>query len=187
MIYLIPQILESTYSLLSLLTEVSDHLILLGIIQSSLERFLASHPTSDLTESISALSISDTHPSPAQVHTSAFIFALNGLGMCILHLPAPVVFVEASRLEPLLMTSLADSAISVRQAANTLILAIQCVIGDSAKTLGLFPEMTVTQRNLATYLMETNGVMGPSSLMGVEERRGKVLEEMDGLMARSMS
>lgn len=133
--------------------------------------------------------------------------------MCILRLPKPVVLVESPNLETLIMTALTSPVITIRQAANTLILAIQCVLGDSSTTLGLFPQMTVTQRNLATYLMETNGLIshtthlrngsngngmggangnggGRSSVGNGEdevERKEKVLGEMDALMLRSMT
>lgn len=194
------QILESTYSLLSLLTSATDHLILLGIIQSSLDTFLlhnggpARHSASETnaeTVDLSALP-SAAGASTEQIKTSGYIFALNGIGMCILRLPAPVVLVEASRLEPLIMTALESPVITVRQAANTLILAIQCVLADSTTTLSLLPRLSATQRNLATYLMETNGLMRGNHKSGLdgdqaeEERMERVIGEMDGLMSRSM-
>lgn len=96
------------------------------------------------------------------------------------------------------MTALSSQIITIRQAANTLILAVQCDIGDSSVTLSLFPGMSATQRNLATYLMETNGLIlhtGAANKKaelddsgeGGEERKEKVLGEMDALMQRSMT
>jgi CLIP-associating protein 1/2 len=115
--------------------------------------------------------------------------------MCILRLPASVVEIEAARLEGIVMASLASETVTTRQAANTILLAIQCVLGDDTRTLALFPGLSGAQRNLATYLMETNGLLRSNVQTGhgaivvgdeevEEERRQKVLAEMEGQMAK---
>jgi CLIP-associating protein 1/2 len=202
-VWLIGQILESTYSLLSLLTSATDHLILLGVIQSSFETFDKDHPadpssTTETPDSTQSALVSPEHI----VRSSGYIFALNGIGMCILRLPQAVVLTESPRLEPLVMTAMTSPILPIRQAANTLILAVQCVLQDSSATLALFPRMTQTQRNLSTYLMETNGLIphkaftsqtggsngkvGHEATRDIEEgRKEKVLGEMDALMSKS--
>lgn len=171
------KVLESTNSLLSLLTNVTDCVLLLTTLRTGLETYLAA-------------------PSPSKsAISSASLFALNGIGMCILRLPASVVEIEAARLEGIVMASLASETVTTRQAANTILLAIQCVLGDDTRTLALFPGLSGAQRNLATYLMETNGLLRSNvqtghgaSVLGEdeveEERRQKVLAEMEGQMAK---
>jgi hypothetical protein len=50
---------------------------------------------------------------------------------------------------------------------------------DSQRTLALFPDLSETQKNLAVYLMDQNGLLGPGG-GGTPE---KVLKEMGGLRA----
>ena len=138
-----------------------------------------------------------SNPSTAAATASASLFALNGIGMCILRLPASVVEIESARLEGIVMSCLASETVTTRQAANTVLLAIQCVLGDDTRTLALFPGLSGAQRNLATYLMETNGLLrsqaslSTASRAGDEEeeeaRRQTVLAEMEGQMAKGAS
>lgn len=96
------------------------------------------------------------------------------------------------------MGSLASETVTTRQAANTVLLAIQCVLGNDTRTLALFPGLSGAQRNLATYLMETNGLLQCATACSaeaemkreverVEERKQRVLTEMEGQMVKGVS
>lgn len=66
-----------------------------------------------------------------------------------------------------------------RQAAHHLLLSIQCVLKDAQKTLGVYPNLSETQKNLAMYLMGQNGL-----LPGGDGTSEQVAHEMAGLMSR---
>jgi CLIP-associating protein 1/2 len=89
--------------------------------------------------------------------------------------------------------AIGSPTVSTRQAAQTLLLAIQCVIADAQRTLSLFPRMSTGQKDLSMYLMEKNGLIRPSgtSTDGIEldqvERKERVVGEMVGLMARGVA
>lgn len=93
-----------------------------------------------------------------------------------------------------------------------LLLAIQCVLHDSHKTLALVPDLDVAQKNMTMYLMDSNGLLErPGDLSGgghaqqerngdghehghageieadAEERKERVVEEMAGLMSRGVA
>lgn len=88
------QILESTNSLVSLLTETSDPVYLLGLLRASLDRYINSRQAGN-----GASTNSDTPDiNEAKARASGYLFGLNAIGMCILRLPAAVVEVEAPKL-----------------------------------------------------------------------------------------
>jgi hypothetical protein len=94
---LIEQILESTNSLISLLAEICDPVYLLGLLRASLDRYIAIHAvTPEVGANGNRAEISTLHGVKAQA--SGYLFGLNGMGMCILRLPAPVIEVEAPKL-----------------------------------------------------------------------------------------
>jgi hypothetical protein len=87
-----------------------------------------------------------------------------------------------------------------------LLLAIQCVLNDAHRTLSLVPGLNAGQKNLAMYLMESNGLLresapghassqkssdgeeqGQGTLGEEEERKERVAEEMAGLMSRGVA
>lgn len=72
--------------MLSLLTEVCDPVFLLSRLQSALQRFLAAQPVEQVSQKSS------------RVHTSAYTYVLNAMGMCILKLPKEAVEHEAKQL-----------------------------------------------------------------------------------------
>lgn len=97
------QILESTNSLVSLLTEVSEPVYLLGLLRASLDRYISSRSSE---HDVSANG-SETDPSKGKARASGYLFGLNAIGMCILRLPAAVVEVEAPKLTgPVMQVSL---------------------------------------------------------------------------------
>ena len=80
---------------------------------------------------------------------------------------------------------MASPTTTTRQAANTLILAIQCVLRDAQATLALFPDLNAGQKDLATYLMDKNGLLSPEGGSGGESGAASgVMGEMTDLMAR---
>ncbi|KAL1405184.1 suppressor of tub2 mutation [Vanrija albida] len=180
-----PIILESTNSLVSLLTEVCSPPFLLLLLHSALDRFVAA-------QSSSQSNLTSLQHEPAQLRgerakVSGYNFALNAMGMCILHLPKEAVEAEARRLERQVMAALAlttAQGVLARQAAHRVILAVQCMLGDDVRTLALFPELDPGQRSFATYLMQQNGVMNKAPSDSAEDaaRRQAVLDELlDGL------
>jgi hypothetical protein len=90
------------------------------------------------------------------------------------------------------LQALASPTVSTRQAAQTLLLAIQCVLIDAHRTLSLFPRLATGQKDLAMYLMDKNGlILHAAQSQGVdpaeeEERKERVVGEMVGLMARGL-
>lgn len=48
---------------------------------------------------------------------------------------------------------------SSRQAGNRVILAVQCMLQDDTRTLDIFPGLTCTQRDFATYQMSQSGLL----------------------------
>lgn len=85
---------------------------------------------------------------------------------------------------------------SVRQAGQTLLLAVQAVLMDSQLTLSFFPRLSTGAKDLAVYFFEKNGLLnvadgglaapaaGPDD---AAERKEKVLEEVVGSMARGVA
>ena len=68
---------------------------------------------------------------------------------------------------------------------------MQAVLCDAQITLSLFPGLDDGQRNLATYLMEKNGLLRAGRSVDEDEdeqegmeRRDKVVGEMVGLLGR---
>lgn len=88
-----PQIIESTNSLISLMTEISDSVYLLGLLRASLDRYIAKHQNHDDANGESS------HSTQAKARASGYVFGLNAIGMCILRLPAPVIEIEAPKLD----------------------------------------------------------------------------------------
>lgn len=83
--------MESTNSLISLLTEICDPVYLLGLLRASLGRYVsAQQPINTNGNGVAARSM--------KLDASGYIFGFNGMGMCILRLPAPVIEVEAPKL-----------------------------------------------------------------------------------------
>jgi CLIP-associating protein 1/2 len=82
--------LESTNSLISLLAEICDPVYLLGLLRASLGRYISAQQGESNGDGV-------THQS-SKVQASGYIFGFNGMGMCILRLPAPVIEVEAPKL-----------------------------------------------------------------------------------------
>ena len=140
-----------------------------------------------------------------RIRASGELFGLTGIGLCILRLPREVVEIEGARLAPLVMDvsfqslkdrpsglildtqALTSTVVTTRQAANTLILAIQVVMGDSNATLALFPELNAAQKNLAHYLMEKNGLLQkPKPTEDEETRKVHVEGEMANLLGRGV-
>lgn len=85
---------------------------------------------------------------------------------------------------------------SVRQAGQTLLLAVQAVLMDSQLTLSFFPRLSTGAKDLAVYFFEKNGLLNqPESVDAAlaagpgdaAERKEKVLEEVVGLMARGVA
>jgi CLIP-associating protein 1/2 len=99
-----PVILESTNSLVSLLTEVCDPPFLLSLLHSALDRFLAAH-----ISEVNKVGENEVHGERAIA--AGYNFGLNAMGMCIIHLPKEVVELEAKRLEKQVM------AVSRRQSS----------------------------------------------------------------------
>lgn len=80
---------------------------------------------------------------------------------------------------------------TTRQAANTVIIAIQAVLMDTTATMALFPDLDDGQRNLAHYLMDKNGLLRQGTSAGdgdageaTGEHRERVIGEMVGLLGR---
>lgn len=174
-------ILEATNAMISLLTEVCDPPFLLSLLRAALERF------------ISTVRTGTGFTSRDQVYgeraaAAGYSFALNAMGMCILHLPQEAVEVEAKQLAGPVMEALrldSSCAVMARQAAHRVILAVQCVITDDVRTLALFPRLSTGQRSFATYLMQQNGVMGRADDEAeADARRRTVLNELIGGLAK---
>ncbi|EIW72825.1 hypothetical protein TREMEDRAFT_42004 [Tremella mesenterica DSM 1558] len=188
-------ILESTNSLISFLTEVSDPLFLLSVLSASLDRYLVRHPPEEMERIMEKLDISTSSTINGaetgqkvlrgeKARASGYSFGLNAMGMCVLRLPKEVVRIEGKNLAGIIMTALSSPTITTRQAANTLILALQCVLQDAQETLGLLPELNAGQKDLAMYLMDKNGLL-VDLLPGESGGREGVMGEMTELMARS--
>jgi CLIP-associating protein 1/2 len=82
--------LESTNSLISLLAEICDPVYLLGLLRASLDRYISAQQVESNGNGV-------THQA-SKVEASGYLFGFNGMGMCILRLPAPVIEVEAPKL-----------------------------------------------------------------------------------------
>lgn len=105
--------LESTNALISLLVQISDPMLLLFNLRSSLDRFLTRHPapsssstdSSDpMTSALSQLSLSSSKESPEKMtRNSGYLFGLTSIGMCVLRLSAPVVVSEGPKLGQIVM------------------------------------------------------------------------------------
>lgn len=78
---------------------------------------------------------------------------------------------------------MASPTSTTRQAANTLILAIQWVLADRQATLALFAGLNQGQKDLATYLMGRNGLLAGDGNGDKETMMG----EMVGLMSRGVA
>lgn len=188
-------IIESTNSLISLLCEVSDPLFFLGVLTDALRSYLASHPIG--IDHLTANSPSSTRNgdeisgqtlTDEAARASGYLFGLNAMGMGILKLPKQVVEIEGRRLAGLIMDAMSSPTTTTRQAANTLILAIQCVLGDSQTTLALFPELNRGQKDLAIYLMERNGLLSGIRGKGGEDEKGmNMMGEMVQLLGRGVT
>ena len=183
-------VLESTNSLISLLTEVSDPLFFLGVLHGALSRYLVLYPPGE-TEVLAASTTSTNGDATTgrvmdgeAARASGYLFGLNAIGMCILKLPKEVVEVEGRRLAGIVMNAMTSPTTTTRQAANTLILAVQCVLADTRATLALFTDLNQGQKDLAIYLMERNGLI---ERQDDGDLREKVKGEMVGLMARGIS
>lgn len=88
------QILESTNSLVSLLTETSEPVYLLGLLRASLDRYIGSRQSGNgASTNGEGIDIAQ-----AKAVASGYLFGLNAIGMCNLRLPAAVVEVEAPKL-----------------------------------------------------------------------------------------
>jgi hypothetical protein len=90
--------------LLSLLTEICDPVYLLGLLRASLERYIASQQPAQANGNGNGYG----HDAPStsaliglKAQASGYLFGFNGMGMCILRLPAPVIEVEAPKLSAL--------------------------------------------------------------------------------------
>jgi CLIP-associating protein 1/2 len=158
------QVLESTNAMISLLVEVCNPPFLLSQLEAALKRFLATHKS----EADSA--------EWTRVRSVGYTYALNAMGMCILKLPKEAVEGEAKRRSHLVVevsdrlptsdgTVLIEQslnpelAVSSRQAGNRVILAVQCMLQDDTRTLDIFPGLSPTQRDFATYQMSQSGLL----------------------------
>ncbi|OXG25622.1 protein STU1 [Cryptococcus neoformans] len=198
-------VLESTNALISLLVQISDPMLLLFNLRSSLDRFLTRHPapsssstdSSDpMTSALSQLSLSSSKESPEKMtRNSGYLFGLTSIGMCVLRLSAPVVVSEGPKLGQIVMEAITDPSSIIRQAAYSLLLAIQCVTHDSRKTLAFVPAMLQGQKDLAVHYMAQNGILEQIGLHkkatceGETEReddRDNMTGELTGLMSRGV-
>ncbi|KIR43244.1 protein STU1 [Cryptococcus deuterogattii 99/473] len=198
-------ILESTNALISLLVQISDPMLLLFNLRSSLDHFLTNHPVplSNFADSpdpvisvFSQLSASSSKKSPEKMtRNSGYLFGLTSIGMCVLRLSAPVVVSEGPKLGQIVMAAIKDPSSIIRQAAHSVLLAIQCVIHDSRKTLAFVPDLSQGQKDLAVYYMAQNGVLEQIGLhkkaanegeTGGEEERDNMAGELAGLMSRGV-
>ncbi|BEI94938.1 uncharacterized protein CcaverHIS019_0705190 [Cutaneotrichosporon cavernicola] len=141
-------VLESTNAMISLLVEVCNPPFLLSQLEAALKRFMTAHQGEvDSSEW-------------ARVRTAGYTYAMNAMGMCILKLPKEAVEGEAKRRSHLVVESLSpELAVSSRQAGNRVILAVQCMLQDDSRTLDIFPDLTSTQRDFATYQMSQSDLL----------------------------
>ncbi|BEJ18190.1 hypothetical protein CspHIS471_0704670 [Cutaneotrichosporon sp. HIS471] len=141
-------VLESTNAMISLLVEVCNPPFLLSQLEAALKRFMTAHRGEV------------DSPEWARVRTAGYTYALNAMGMCILRLPKEAVEGEAKRRSHLVVESLnPELAVSSRQAGNRVILAVQCMLQDDSRTLDIFPDLTSTQRDFATYQMSQSDLL----------------------------
>ncbi|WVQ71295.1 hypothetical protein IAR50_000822 [Cryptococcus sp. DSM 104548] len=211
-------ILESTNALISLLVQISDPMLLLLNLCSSLDKFLAEHPAASpsppqsdgqdpLTTALSQLSLGPEKEIPEErTRNSGYLFGLTSVGMCVLRLSAPVVVSEGPRLGRIVMAATSNPSSIIRQAAQSLLLSIQCILRNSNKTLSLVPSLTKGQKDLAIYYMAQNGILEENALhkqsdsaedkediesndgQEKEEREREMMNgELAGLMARGVA
>ncbi|ODO07599.1 hypothetical protein L198_01180 [Cryptococcus wingfieldii CBS 7118] len=212
-------ILESTNALVSLLVQISDPMLLLLSLCSSLDKFLAGHPPASpsaprlsegqdpLTAALSQLSLGPEKETPEErIRNSGYLFGLTSVGMCVLRLSAPVVVSEGPKLGRIVMAAASNPSSIIRQASQSLLLSIQCILRNSNKTLSLVPSLSKGQKDLAIYYMAQNGILEENALHkqldnaegkeDIESEDGEKKEEREremmngelaGLMARGVA
>ncbi|ORX34125.1 clasp N terminal-domain-containing protein [Kockovaella imperatae] len=177
-------VLESTNSLISLLVEISDPIYFLSILRGSYDRFIAQHPSpEERSRSNGKGNGSAVHDVKTASHarSSGELFGLTAFGMCFKYLPREAARIEGAKLAPVVMQGLASKTITTRQAANTIILAIQAVLVDAQATVALFPELDDVQKDLVFYLMDKNGVLGMDHSSDHESAQGPVEDGKEAL------
>ncbi|WVQ85520.1 hypothetical protein IAT38_007685 [Cryptococcus sp. DSM 104549] len=211
-------VLESTNALVSLLSQIADPMLLLLNLRSSLDRWLGDHPapaaSNDVASVLAGLSLGAVKETPEQrIRNSGYLFGLTSIGMCVLRLSAPVVGSEGPKLGHIVTAAMSDSSSTVRQASQSLLLAIQCILHDSSRTLAFVPDVSQGQKDLAIYYMAQNGILEESVLHkrdradspgqgqegsdvddmdgdeeeATEKKREKMNGELAGLMARGVA
>ena len=78
----------------------------------------------------------------------------------------------------LALQALSSTTTTTRQAANTLILAIQVILADAQATIALFPQLNEAQKNLGYYFMEKSGLLRRSETDALALDGGR--EAVDG-------
>jgi hypothetical protein len=182
---------------MSLLADVCDPPFLLSLLHNALERYLDANPSASGRSDNGGHDVGNTG---GVVRAAGYTFALNAVGMCILHLPKEAVEVEAKRLSKEVVsqaatsiansqcTAIADKHVHARQAGYAVMLAVQCILSDDVRTLALFPKLDSGQRSFATYLMENHRLLGraTSETEALARRESVHGELVGGLNKRQM-
>ncbi|KAL7423564.1 suppressor of tub2 mutation [Cryptotrichosporon argae] len=176
-------ILEGTNSVVALLAETVDPVMLLSILRVSLTKLVESLPPDAATPPNPSAHASSVFASPRPADNDrdtialagtgltrrlAYNFGLSAMAMCILDIPEDLVESEARLCEPAVMSALAlpyHTGLIARQAAHRLILAVQYVLGDDARTLSLFPDLDAHSRSIVTYLMAQEAAAAPDTVV----------------------
>ncbi|WVO13086.1 hypothetical protein L204_100696 [Cryptococcus depauperatus] len=177
-------ILESTNALISLLVQISDPMLLLLELRTSLNHYLSEHPpplpnvTSSITTTHSGLFLNTVRETPeVKIRNSGYLFGLTSIGMCVLRLSAPVVTSEGPKLGQIVMTAMQDSSSIIRQSAQSLLLAIQTILHSATRTLSFVPTLTTGQKDLAVYYMAQNGILEKNALSATEQENAEGNQE----------
>jgi CLIP-associating protein 1/2 len=93
------------------LTEICDPVYLLGLLRASLGRYIYTQ------QDVETNGNGEAHRS-FKVQANGYLFGFNGMGMCILRLPPPVIEVEAPKLASI-VTEVSSSFFAITEKLTT--------------------------------------------------------------------
>ncbi|EJD53867.1 hypothetical protein AURDEDRAFT_133525 [Auricularia subglabra TFB-10046 SS5] len=159
-------VLEGTAEIRDLLANRLDPIFGLMTVNAALKAFLAEPLPTDTAE---------------EARPASLAFGLIALAKFIVKLPSEVIEEELPRLKSILITSLNDSSLVVRESATVAIIAAQLVLRDETHLFMLLDGLATDKKNLLTYFFDKHGARGV--IEGVTETNGG-MERLEKEMRR---
>lgn len=159
-------VLEGTTDIRNRLANRLDPIFGLMTVNAALKGFLAEPLPTNTAE---------------EARPASLAFGLIALAKFIVKLPSEVIEEELPRLKSILITSLNDSSLVVRESATVAIIAAQLVLRDETHLFMLLDGLATDKKNLLTYFFDKHGARGV--IEGVTETNGG-MERLEKEMRR---